>query len=95
MKMLYQIGKALYPVGAGLGKTLGFTTFTPAEVNEFDVQGEEDGIPNAFSGSLYAVSVTHVLVGFALALLLAKPLKLVKPVVRYRQKRATRRTARK
>jgi len=88
--MLNKIGQALYPIGAGIGKVLGFDMFSPEEVKAMAVEGEGD-MPNFWTGTIYGVSFTHVIVGVVLGVLLAVPLGLVKPKIRYRRKRTTTR----
>lgn len=80
------LGKALYPIGYTIGtKVLGFDMFSPEDVKGSDVEGA----PNYLKGSIYGVSIIHVLVGLALGCLVAVPLGLVKPKIKYRRARRT------
>lgn len=89
--MFEKIGQALYPIGHGLGKALGFDMFTPEDVKGSDVEGA----PNYLKGSIYGVSVTHVIVGLVIGVLVAVPLGLVKPKIKYRRARTRTAKARK
>lgn len=92
MNTILSIGKAVYPVHAALGKALGLPTFTADDVKAFDVVGEEEGIPNVYSGTVYGLSATHLLVGLAAGLALAVPLGFAakKGRATYRRRRAAR-----
>lgn len=88
--MLHKIAQALYPVGHALGKAFGFNMFTPEEIKGMDIESDDGtGIPNFFTGTVYGVSFTHLVVGVGLGIVLAKALKMSKPVIRYRRKRRT------
>lgn len=87
MKFIKQLGSALYPVGSAAMSALKVPHFTPDEVKAFDVQGESDGIPNVYSGTIYGLSATHFVVGLAVGALLLPMLK-AKPKRTYRRARA-------
>jgi len=82
---MQKLGQILYPIGYNIGKAMGFDMFTPEDVKGSTVEGA----PNYLQGSVYGVSIIHVLVGLALGCLVAVPLGLVKPKVKYRRARRT------
>lgn len=90
-----KIGAILYPIGYQIGKAVGFDMFTPEEVKAMEVEGANADVPNFWTGTIYGVSLTHVVVGLVLGVLLAVPLGLVKPKIRYRRARRTAKRSRK
>lgn len=90
-----QIGAILYPIGYQIGKALGFDMFSPEDVKAMEVEGANAEVPNFWTGTIYGVSLTHVLVGFVLGAMLAVPLGICKPKIKYRRARRTTTTKRR
>lgn len=84
-KTVLNIGKTVLPVGWEISKALKIGGFSPKEITEW----EQEGAPgDVYAKTVYGVSAIHLLVGFAAGALLAIPLGLVKPKIKYRRKRA-------
>lgn len=80
------IGKTVLPVGWELSKALNIGGFSPKEISEWEQEGAPGDI---YAKTVYGVSALHLIIGFAAGALLAIPLGLIKPKIKYRRKRTT------